>query len=375
MSYIKYRFKVMLGKKITIFWSFLYPIILVSMFSIAFQNILVDNYKNDPIKVSIIHEEANQDLTNLIKDATLNNNDPVFEIVDLDLKEAEKALKKYEIEGYIVDSDQVELYLKNNDFEGMILKNYLDSYVQVSSSIKQVVVKTNNQPNLSGFKMTSLVTSLDISKDTIDPMFLPFFSAVAMGILFGSSFGIKLATSLNPLKSSSGKRILSSGYQVYKFVIIDVILASIIVFASGLLAYFYINYGLGINISGQLGYVALTMFIGSLMSVLLGYATSLIFHKSKEENIIAIVSIITLVGSFLSGMMVPAIAALINQYVPFMQYLNPVYLITNSLFVLRYTSIYQLNQLYLNWGIMLFSIIVFTIIIYVKLGRKSYEYL
>ena len=153
----KYSLKILLRNKELLFWTFIFPIILGTFFSMAFSNIEKEESLNI-IDIAIVDSGFYQD--NDIYKKTFeylsdkNNKDRLFNTVVTNLDNAKKLLIDNKITGYLLfGSDDVRIVVFKNGINETILKYVVDeieSQKEVSSNlIKKEIMDNNGEVNYS----------------------------------------------------------------------------------------------------------------------------------------------------------------------------------------------------------------------------------
>ena len=124
-SMFKYSFKRLLRNKVIAFWLIFWPIILATLFHLAFSNILSDEQFND-IDIAIVNAGNNEEFVDVLKDTGIYN------ISEQSLDEAKKMLIDKEITGYITVGDEITATVNQSGINESIIKMTLDKYEQVS---------------------------------------------------------------------------------------------------------------------------------------------------------------------------------------------------------------------------------------------------
>jgi hypothetical protein len=135
------RLKCFIRERSLVFWTLLFPLVLSTFFYIAFNNIDVDN-KFKAIPLGVVNDEKYQEnmgLVNLIDSLSKEDENKVFEVSYVNKEEAVKLLKDDEIIGYIIIDNELNLVINKNGIEATITKSVLDNYLQVSSSINNII--------------------------------------------------------------------------------------------------------------------------------------------------------------------------------------------------------------------------------------------
>jgi len=130
----------------------------------------------------------------------------------------------------------------------------------------------------------------------------------------------------------------------------------------------YMQFGLGVNFGDQFGYVALIVLIGSILGISMGAVISALIKKGEGIKI-AVVLLISMLGSFMAGMMIADIKYYIAQKMPILGFINPANLLSDALYALYYYDTH--TRLYQNLaGMSAFALIFCTLTYLLIRGRK-----
>ncbi|MDF9867066.1 ABC-2 type transport system permease protein [Bacilli bacterium PM5-3] len=344
-----YQIKSIIREKILVFWSLVFPIILVSLFNLAFSN--VDSSKLfEPFNVGVVGDK-NAQVIKILKEIEFND-EKTFILEYLSEAKAYELLENKEISGIVKveKDDNVDLIVNEVGSEQLMLQEVLNSYQQKSNMIKD---ELKNNPELY---QSDWLNKLEINKDyvkekpisekSVNSMNLCYYSVIAMACLFGafiSADGIRL---IQPNLSNQGARVNLSPFSKGKMLFSNFFACLLVTLCSSFLLIVYMKYVIKIDFGDQYKYIALIVLIGSLFSISFGYIISLLVKKSEGSRVGIIIST-TMVGSFLAGMMSKDIKVMVEQALPIIKYFNPVALITDSFYTIYYYDDFTMIYPYL----------------------------
>ena len=170
--------------------------------------------------------------------------------------------------------------------------------------------------------------------------------------------------------SSAGKRTSVSPANK-KTLLLGSFLASYLVQLLGILIlYLYTIFVIKVDYGSNTFLVFLLLMAGSLAGLTLGIAISTVL-KSNENTKTGILISLTMLASFLSGMMGITMKYVIDTNIPILNKINPAAMITDGLYSLYYYR--TLDRFYFN----IISLIIFSIIMlvisYQGLRREKYD--
>lgn len=363
----KYNFKTILVEKSGLFWTLAFPILLSTLFGLAFANLHETN-SFDSIPVAIV-DSQNADATFLEVMAGTD----LFDIQTTDEGEAKELLSHGKISGYITFDGETELTVQKSGLEETILKSFLDSYAQDVSTVTNIM--TLNPQAMSKEFVERLMSEDSYTierpvRESNDTTVIYFYALLAMNCIMTATYGCvsvvniqanqsQIAARTNVAPTHKMKVFLASisAYYVCQIINILIILA-------------YLILVLKVDFGASLGRVVLMCFVGSLTGITMGTSISALLKKSEGIKM-AIVIGITMLGSFLAGLMSTDIKYIVDKGFPPAKYINPVSLITDGFYCLYYYDTYE--RFYMNLGILGGMAVLFCLITYSILRRQKYE--
>lgn len=381
----KYSLKILLRNKELLFWTFIFPIILGTFFSMAFSNIEKEESLNI-IDIAIVDSGFYQD--NDIYKKTFeylsdkNNKDRLFNTVVTNLDNAKKLLIDNKITGYLLfDSDDVRIVVFKNGINETILKYVVDeieSQKEVSSNlIKKEIMDNNGEVNYSDLinKINGLfnddqVKLNNISNKNLSYTMVEFYTLIAMAALYGSIIAMTATNKAIANVSNVGMR--SSVAPIKKsMILLGGFLASYIVQVIGLsLLFIYTIFVLKVDYGNDFLAVVLLSLAGSLAGLSLGVTVSTLI-KSSEGTKTGIIIAITMFWCYLSGMMGISTKYLFDKNLPFLNKVNPAGMITDGFYSLYYYGVgsrFEKNII----SLIIFSLLLFLISL-ISLRRQKYD--
>ncbi len=375
MFLYKTRIKTLIRDKVLVFWTMIFPLLLATLYHFAFGHLSnLDNYET--INVVLVDAESMpEEFVEVIETVEYGEERKMFNVGQKEKEEATKLLDKNMITGYIEWGEEgIFLTIKNSGLKATILKTFLDEYVQTTSIIDSIILKTQGAVDVETLiaDIANQAEYLDYQSRTNDPnnTLLYFYALIAMAVINGSFLGTGEITNLQPNLSAKGVRYSVSPTKRYKLLLSNIAAAFTIHIAEVIILLIYLVGLLGITLGNYL-YVLLLCVLGSLTGIFFGALLGITFRRMKEGAKIGICTVFGVFGSFLSGMMYPPMKYLINTKAPIIGYINPVNSITDGFYSLYYfTSLERYLQNVLILAIMLILFVSLTLLQY---RRDSYE--
>ena len=353
----KYSLKILFKNKGLLFWTFIFPIILGTLFNLAFSNIEKTETFNS---IDVAITQNNDTYIKNTFDAL--EKEKVVKIQNDDLENSKKLLENKKVVGYI---DNNTLYINSNGGEETILKSIMDE-ILINKDIYEEYLNNGKFPNniSTNYKITN-VTRKNISYTMIE-----YYTLIAMAAFYGAAIALTMINYLLPNVSTSGKRINISPAK-RSTLLLSSFCASIVVQIIGMvILFFYTIFVLKVDYGDNLQYVFLLTFFGILASLSLGTFLASIL-KTNSNNKLGILIAITMTLSFFSGMTGITMKYVTDKNMPIINYLNPCNMIVDGLYSLYYYGVN--NRFYFN----ILSLIIFTIVMLLissrSLRRQKYD--
>lgn len=380
----KYSLKTLFKDKMLVFWTFMFPIILGTLFSMAFSDI-ENSEKLDIIDIAIVEEKENVVIKNAFEILSDKDNDErLFNSSYVSLEEANDLLQEDKISGYLIVDNEFKVVVGQNGINETIFKFVVDQIIEyqeiVSSIVSMEMTNFNNaEIDMNLYiskvyqevieKMNREVNILDISSENLSYTMIEFYTLIAMTCLYG---GIFTVVSLNKCLANmgvKGARIEVSPTRKSTLVLSS-LLASYIAQLVGLFILFiYTIFVLNIDYGKNILMVVVTSLAGTLAGLSIGVFVASIF-KTSENTKTGILIAVTMFGCFLSGMMGITMKHVIDTNVPILNKINPAAMITDAFYSLYYAG---RERFYFNiFSLIIFSIILIGISIF-SLRRQKYD--
>ncbi|MGI6623579.1 MAG: ABC transporter permease [Clostridiaceae bacterium] len=367
------RLKCLLRDKETIFWTFAFPLALALFFYLALSNIgKGDAFQG--IDIAVVNDSRYQEdqyFRTALEEAS-KGDDRLFNLTLATGDEAKRLLDDNSIKGYIIDGTPMELVVKESGIHQSIIKSFLDNYSQTFGAV-ETVLKSNPQ------KYQEVIESLKDRKNYIkevsgaggkpDIVVNFFYTLIAMACMYGSFFGMRETTDIQADISPLAARINIAPVHKLKAFLSSMCAALLIHFIEMLSLLAFVRYVLNIDFGPRAGLVLLTTIIGSIAGVFFGAFVSAVVKKSEGIKIAVLIGV-SMLGSFLAGMMSTDIKYTISRNAPIISWINPVNLLTDAFY-----SLYYLDNLYryaLNIGVLSGFTVLFSALIYLIVRRRKY---
>lgn len=385
---LKYSFKTLFRNRMLIFWTYAFPIILGTFFYLAFSNI-ENSEKLDIIDIAIVDNEQfnNNEILKesfkLLSDE--ESEEQLFNTLYVDEEEAKDLLDKDEIIGYLLFEESTSVIVKSSGTDETILKYVTEEIIQNQKILSNVI--ESKLSNVTNFEEIENMTNQlynevlimindsnpeikDISSKKLSYTMIEFYTLIAMTCLYGGIIGMTAINQNLANMSNNGKRISVSPTNKLK-VIFSSLLSSFLVQLIGIFILFiYTIFVLKVDYGNNFPLIILLSLVGSLAGLSLGLAVGTIF-KTNESVKTGIIISLTMVGSFLSGMMGITMKYIVDSNVPIVNKLNPASMITDGFYSLYYYKTY--DRFYFNVISLLIFSFVMILLASISLRRQKYD--
>lgn len=384
----KYTFKVLIRDRALIFWTIFWPLILGTMFYLAFSNI-GEAEKLSTINLGIINDKSYLEdktlVTTLDQLSDKDSDNYMFDISYGDLEEQKQLLEDKEIDGYIYfDDEDVKIVVKENGINQTIIKYVIDQVFEYERLTTDIInynvesaMSSGNQVDINKI-YNDVIEKLssdkeytnNISKQNMNYMVIEFYTLIAMTCLFGAMMTTSVISNYLANINKKGARLTLAPVNRLSL-LLGGLLATFIVQALAIgIILFYTNVILGVDYGNRFDLIVLLSFTGCLAGNSLGLATGSMTFKNENTRQ-GIVMAVTMLGCFFSGMMGVTMKYVIDKNIPFINIINPASMITDGFYSLYYYD--TLSRFYFD----IMSLIIFSsvllIISYFLMRRKKYD--
>ena len=385
----KYAFKTLFKNRMLIFWTFAFPIILGTLFNMAFSNI-ENSEKLDIINIAIINNENFENNEAFKKSfeelSDENNEDRLFNTQYTTEEKAKELLDKGEIVGYMqLKEDKPILTFVTSGINETILKYVTEEIEQTSDIIKnlseteiQKQIASRNY-NINYEEIYNEVIELakednvklkNISNSNLSYTMIEFYTLIAMTCLYGGMLSMVSINQTLANMSNKGKRIAVSPTKK-STIILSSLLASYIAQLIGVTILFvYTLFVLKVDYGDNTGLIILISMIGSFAGLTLGTFVGTLF-KTNENAKTGILIAVTMLWCYLSGMMGITMKYVVDKNIPIINKINPASMITDGFYSLYYYD--TLDRYWFNIiSLLIFSLVLIAISFF-SLRRQKYD--
>lgn len=385
----KYSLKTLFRNKMLIFWTFAFPIIMATLFNLAFSNIS-NSEKFDVIDIAIVQNEDfenNEAYKTVFKELSdESNEDRMFNTKYVSEEEADKLLKDDKIVGYMkLEGDTPKVTFVQNGINQTIFKYVVEEIAQKSNMITNIVGQEAAKEAMIGNQNVDMnaiiqkayqiaqeqnVELKNVSNKNLDYMMIEFYTLIAMTCLYGGAFGMIAVDQNLANMSNKGKRISASPMKKGKLLVSSLLAGYCAQLLGVALLFVYTIFALKVNYGDNIGLIILLAMVGSFAGLSVGVAIASLVKASENAKTGILISF-TMLWCFLCGMMGVTLKYVIDKNVPIVNLINPANMITDGYYSLYYYD--TLNRYFFNIGsLLIFAFVLIAISIF-SLRRQKYD--
>lgn len=368
----KTRLKAIIRNKENMFWSYMFPILLASLFYFAFGN-LWNNEAFETIDIGYVGVNNEEDvLLEAMEEAKISEETLLFNVAVISKDAATERLENGEIKAYIVGGEDPVLFVKENGINETITKSFLDSYGQMIATV-ETIIRNNPAAIEEGLldDKQNFDTFVYDDKSGADPEYLLiyFYALFAFTCIFAGVWGMDEVINIQADMSIRGARVSISPVHKMKLLFSNMFAAFTAHIGSVFLLLLFLKYVLDISFGHSFLGILTICIMGSLAGLAQGVFLGIIL-KQKPAVKSGLQVTITMLESFLAGFMIADMKYIIADKAPILSYINPVNLVSDALYSLYY---YETNERFLlNITILGSFTVILSLISYLRLRRKTY---
>ena len=333
MIHYVYRLKRLLRMRLIFFWSIIFPLILGTVFKVAFSDATTKDWGFVTIPVAVVTEEGNSEDEAFVTFLTemKNGDTPFFTVTESDRVTAEAMLNDGELSAVIVMGKETKVLLKENGLNSTIVKTVVDGYLQSKDMFIEAAMKGKLSEVTAAFsEEVTTLSAKEFEGATTDPFVQYFHALIAMASMYGAMYGLMNTNELNQKLAVVSSRRLAAPMRIIPTVLSDVAAALTILYLQFVINIVYFTLILKVDFGDVNGWLFLGGAFYSLLGVLNGYFIGTVVQKSDGlQNSIMMGT--TMFSCFLAGLMMGNVRIMIELSVPVVNRINPATLIADSL--------------------------------------------
>lgn len=373
------RLKCIFRDRGMIFWAFVFPLLLATLFRAAFSN-LSSAWNFSRFDVAVVDSAAfrgdaafNGALDAVDGKSTTKGSQVLMRLTYCSRGRADELLKDGKVAGVIDYAGGPKLIIDTTGIDQSILKAFLDQYTVTTDAAKTIIAKN---PAAAAAVMSSAMASADFLKDTPLTKAKPdstlgyYYALLAMTCLYGGLMGLQEVSFTQANLTPQGARVSIAPVKKSKLFLGSICAAAVAQFVCVLALIALLAFVFGIDFGGKVPAIILAGAVGSLTGVSFGAFLGAVLKKGEGIKTGVLIGS-TLVMSFLSGLMVGQMKDIVAQHAPVLAVLNPANAIADSFYSLYYYDTY--SRFLSNMAILLCFSAVFFFAVFLIMRRQRYE--
>ena len=368
---LKYELLCNLRAPALIAWLMIFPIFLGIVFRIGFGSIYENNDLFGAIPTAVVETEKDEIFGRVI-DSVSGEGSPLLMVTYADNDKALDMLKNGEVKGIIYSGGKVTLTVAGKGIQETMLKAFVEQYGVYETIIRDALEHDPAKAPKVIEALSSDVkacTEIPMTQGNPDPYAQYFYNLIAMVAIFGSVTGLHITENNQANMSPLGAKKNCSPTPKSISLIASLTGSFIAQAVCMLICVTFIVFVLKVDFGGRLPLVYAAAVTGGIMGVTMGFFIGSIGRLSNEfKNGIAMT--VSMVGCFLSGLMVGSMKAVMAEKLPWFNNVNPVAIISDCFYCLNlYSDFDRFNFKMIS---MLVYIVVFTALGIILSRRKKY---
>lgn len=336
----KYSLKTTLRDRVQMFWSFIFIILLGTLFRSTFGNAYEKSELRYNIEVVAYIEDEfiMENVTTIIENITVDEagEKKLFNITYAgSMEEAEELFDKSGAGLLYSEEGNLKLIVKESGIDESILSGVVSQYHQIITVMKDVADKpVEVQAAVMEQLMSEASKNVEksISDANMDAFGQYFFNLITMGCLMAATAGVTFTIKNQANLSNLGARKNLGGAGTFARTFGGLAAIWLVLSIVTILAFGYLLI-IGVDFGTRIPAVILTIIVGNLLGLSAGYFVGSIgkLSKSVKDSIAVLFSVFT---CFLSGLMIMDMRMLIELNCPIINDINPAIWISDAFYSL-----------------------------------------
>lgn len=334
----RYQCKKILHTRETTFWTFMFPLILATLFNFAFKG-LMEGVEYEPVPVAVVYEDADSSVFPMVLEAVSSGEDALFDVKEVSEEKAEKLLASKKVEGIIMVGEEISLQISEEGGGQTVIKCFLDEYIRTGQMITD---RIKNNPAAIPDVITDMkqgvnyaaASSLDETGGNTSWLLQFFYALLAMSCLYAAFPGLDCALDMQVNVIGVAARKNAACVHRLQMIAAEFLATVLFAFASSVISVVYLTQVLQIDLGDHMAGVLLTCLAGDLVGVSLGIIIGSVKRWSESIKV-AVLLAVTMSSCFFAGLMVSGIKGTIEAYVPIFNRINPGAVISDCFYALN----------------------------------------
>lgn len=364
--------KIYVREKTIVFWLLIFPMILSIFFKLGFSN-LMEGEAFELIPIAVESETEENTPAQTVYRAVFSEMGDIFDVRYTDRAEAEKLLNEGAVDAYISIGDvsggyRLGMTVGESGLNQNIVRSVLDRINEGAALVMSGKVAPEDMADVMNTE--NVLHNVNMSGQKQDYVSAWFYTVLGMTAMYGSMLGVAIIKNIQANQSAKAMRFNLAPVSKLKSFVAMFAAGATLHAAIMIIVYLYLRYVMNISFGDRQGYIILTSVAGGITGIAIGTVISVLV-KAGENFKIGICMAVSMLGSFLAGMMDSTMKYTVMRSVPAIEYINPAGILTDS-----YLKLYYYKDLSYFWGnvmnLLIIAVICITVTIIV-LRRQRYD--
>lgn len=334
---MKYNVKINIRNFNIIFWPLIFPIILGTLFYFAFGQMKEADYETVPVAlVQMKGQPGDAIFQKFLKELGKDEKKPI-KAEPMTEKEALRALKEKKVSGIYYATDTPSLTVGGSGMEESILQSILDSYINGKQTMENIAKSHPEGLRAAAAQLKNyhgMVREVSLGGKSTNGNAQFFYALIGMACIYGCFIGFGSALFLQAnLTALAARRCVTPTHKL-KLILSELAVSFVMHFINVVILILYLRYVLHMEFQGQMPQMFLVAFVGGIFGVSMGIFISSILKWSEGAKIGVLLGI-SMILSFLAGLMNVQIKVSVDQAFPLVNRINPVALISDAFYCIN----------------------------------------
>jgi ABC-2 type transport system permease protein len=334
---MRYDIKIKLHNFNLLFWPLIFPLVLGTFFYFAFGNMEEADFETVSVAV-VENADSNADQSFLdFLDTIEQDESKLIKTEEMKESKALKQLEEKKISGIYYVDKKTSLTVSGNGFKESILQSLLESYEDGKTTMENIALNHPEGLSSASLQMSDYrerVQQVSLGGKTTDGNAQFFYALIAMACMYGCFIGFGAALGLQAnLTALAARRSVTPTHKL-KLIVSEMLTSFLLHFVNIIILLIYLKYILKMEFQGELLRMLIVSLFGSMIGVSMGIFVSSI-GKFREGVKIGILLGISMICSFLAGLMNSSMKDLVERYFPLVNRLNPAALISDAFYCIN----------------------------------------
>ena len=332
---IWYSFLTKIKNVTMLFWPLVFPLVLTTAMYLSIGQIEEADFET--VRAAVVSPaEEKEEPFRLFLDSMEQDSD-LLATEEMSEQDAEDALEEGSISGIFYAGAEPSLTVGGSGFPQTILQMVLESYTEGKETLEDVA-----QFHPEG--MDAALASMESYGDTVEQISLGgrttdstaqfFYAMMGMACLYGCFIGYGSAMGLQANLTPLAARRCAGPVSRLGMILTEILVSFALHFINMVILLAYMKYILRLEFGGSFVEMLPVLFIGSMIGVTMGiFITSI--GRMREGVKIGIMVGVSMVMSFMAGLMNEYMKNMVDRNFPLLNRINPAALISDAMYCIN----------------------------------------